>query len=304
MSKGSHERDKLADVHAHGDIEDDSSGGERDLAFLHVPYNGGHTMEKVAAFGNGPQATAMFKQVMLGIADAAPIRAPNGELWGAMYPGMLNMSSVGCPMYLTPPEYWPQDLAQAYFGDKKVFGTLRDPYERLVAFFRGQESRPSDYGGDFSQWFASCDVDSAIRHVLEEYLSASDPFAYACTYLPQVNYFGGEFGNASKFGITEAVDHRRSPLAQNEMLLRHGYDFQIEIADQMHVSGCNEVWSAAFTPYTRDLIRQVYADDFKLICETFGHCEDGDVCPICLPQMCPSNITKAGSPECVGATGM
>merc|ERR1719203_1489800 len=137
-----------------------------------------------------------------------------GELWGALYPELMNTSSVGCPMYMTPPSLWPEQLAQRYFGNKTVFGVLRDPYERLVAFFRGGEQTASmDYGGNMTQWLSTCDVDSAIRHMMEDYLrsSSADPYAHMCTYVPQSEYFGGPFG------IEVAVDNREFPNSANEV---------------------------------------------------------------------------------------
>merc|ERR1719461_1917339 len=163
----------------------------------------------------------------------------DAEVWAALNPKLTGTSNVGCPLSMTPPKYWSDDIAREYFGNKKVFGILRDPYERLVAFFRG--SVGDAYAGDFSKWLPTCDVNGAVNHMMKEYLRERDtnPFIHGCTFLPQSEYFEGEFG------IKIPVDNRRFPTSANELFAEHGYsNIRINTADCLHVNGCNEVWSA------------------------------------------------------------
>merc|ERR1712183_349534 len=92
------------------------------------------------------------------------IFAVNGaEYWGLFYPGLTEVSEVtGCHIYLTPQKHWPKALAAKYFGgNKKIFGILRDPYERLVAQFRGNIGKK--YGGDWGEFRKVCDVNGGIK---------------------------------------------------------------------------------------------------------------------------------------------
>merc|ERR1719330_181806 len=81
----------------------------------------------------------------------------DGEQWGMMIPELsLTSPHTGCPTYLTPQRYWPKDLQHRYFGNRTIFGMLRDPYERLAAIFRGNVNE--EYGGQFPQFIEKCDL--------------------------------------------------------------------------------------------------------------------------------------------------
>ena len=110
-------------------------------------------------------------------------------------------------------KHWPKDIAESYFSNKKIFGLLRDPYERLVAMFRGGVS---GYGGNFAEELKTCDVDSAVRKMMLQYLSG-DIYAEGCTFLPQAEFFD------PPFGITVPVDNRWFPDTANDVLAKHGY---------------------------------------------------------------------------------
>merc|ERR1719210_177473 len=145
--------------------------GKRDLVFQHIPYNFGHTIENVALAGssvwklmtlaldqddlNATQQQERWKYINT-------VRQPNAEVWGHLRPELNVRSNVtGCPLYFTPGKHWPKDVAEAYFGAKTIFGMLRDPYERLVAFFRG--SLGDTYGGWWPEFLKTCDVNGAVK---------------------------------------------------------------------------------------------------------------------------------------------
>eukprot|EP00440_Ansanella_granifera_P075779 gb/GFBE01082235.1/.p1 GENE.gb/GFBE01082235.1/~~gb/GFBE01082235.1/.p1 ORF type:complete len:337 (+),score=73.45 gb/GFBE01082235.1/:1-1011(+) len=263
------------------------------LVLMHLPYNFGHTLESVAMFGSGGSwqlASAMkvagdgSKSVEERLALLEASKQPNGEVWGHVHPLLQETSNVtGCPLYFTPGKHWPKEIAEAYFQDKTRFGMLRDPYERLVAQFRGNYR---GYGGQYDKFYETCDVNGAVRQMVETVLSG-DPYAEGCTWVPQAEYFD------APYGIMLPVDNRRFPNSANEMLVSHGYSHMfIQEQDILHVSGCNEVWAGDLDCETKALVKKVYARDFELLCKHFGYCDDNENCCLLgVPEMCPSNLT-------------
>lgn len=287
---------------------DDSVSDDRnqDLVFGHVPYNFGHTIEKVMAFGGGIFARARFgvlytrrgenmtesgspeeeQQAYAGLVNT--LTPKHATLWGMMEPMLHGTSSVGCPTYLTPPKHWPDHLAKDYLGTRTSFGMLRDPYERLVAIFRGAVGGQTGegYGGNYQEYADTCDVDGAVRQMLAKV--QEDPFAEGCAFLPQSEYFDGDLG------LKIPVDIREFPMSVNSLLETHGYGEElIKTGDIEHVTGCPEVWSAALSPDTRALVRKIYKRDFELLCKHFSYCDsDESTCMQYVPEMCPKNMTK------------
>jgi hypothetical protein len=279
--------------------------GHQDLVFMHMPYNFGHSIEKVALFPpeTSRDYTSKFIHYILGgygsstekddaaeqtLASMIEQRAkPGGRVWGHFHPALQQISNVtGCALYFTPQKYWPEDVARRYFGDQKVFGLLRNPYERVVAMFRGArmlKAGGDDYGTDFNaSYIDSCDVNSAIKEMMNNYIESGNQFESSCAYLPQAEYFDGPYG------ITVPIDNMRFPESMNEAYLEHGYDDHIRKQDIFHVYGCPEVWSADLDEDTKALVRRVYARDFELICTHFGQCDDRmDDCIRGVSWMCP-----------------
>lgn len=276
--------------------------GDRDLVFMHVPFNFGHTVEKVAAVGSGQQSMFKFSEALdkLGAWDgsirmkeesARNLTREFNLAWGHVSPLLQERNNVtGCPMYFSPQKYWPEDLAKEYFGDKTVFGVLRDPYERLVAFFRG--NTPT-YGFSDPELFATCDVNNAVKRVMKRYLAGGQAFANACSFVPQAEFFDGAHG------ITLPVDNREFPSSMNEVFREHGYgEMQIGNDDIFHVQGCSEVWSGDFDNETRALVREVYKRDFELLCRYFGYCDpEEDTCIWQVPTMCPQRVLQSRHPS-------
>jgi len=273
-----------------------------DLAFMHVPYNFGHTVEITRLY---PQELldGMFAPLIDGIHGekgddsmdtfdklatestlvAARRIKPDAEMWGHLDPDLQPISPVtGCGLYFTPQKYWPEDLAKKKFENKTVFGLLRDPYERLIAMFRGGFQ---DYGGADPKFFETCDVNGALQQMMSLAIESNDPFASACTFLPQAEYFDGPYG------ITLPVDNRRFPQSVNEVFEEHGYDERIHGQNIFHVTGCNQVWAGNLTAETRQMVKKVYARDFELLCKYFGYCDDEENdCITGVYHMCPENL--------------
>jgi len=196
----------------------------------------------------------------------------------------MAMSSVtGCPMYLTPQKHWPQGLREQYFGNRTVFGMLRDPYERMVAIFRGETGE--DYGGLYPDFFPTCDVSGAVKFMMRRYLRG-DKYSNGCVFIPQAEYFEGAHG------ITLPVDNRRFPDSMNKVYKAHGYNNTlISTPDILHVTACPDTWAADLDAEARQLVRQVYARDFELLCTHFGHCDSEEsTCIRGVPDMCPKSV--------------
>jgi len=292
----------------------DGEVGQGNLVFMHIPYNFGHTIEKVAMFKPGASIFQVMFFMFQGLGGFSNNRRTGdiaglwkkvnksmkagGVAWGHFNPDLSPvLKETGCSAYFSPQKYWPKELAQSYFGNKTVFGMLRDPYERLVAQFRGNAQLKfigQDYGTVFKQkYVSSCDVNNAIKEALKEYIASDNKFQSACTFLPQAEYFDGEFG------IKLPVDNRLFPDSMNKVFKEHNYTEQIKTADIFHVGGCPDVWAADLDAETRALVRQVFKRDFELNCKHFGYCNyEENTCIHGVPQMCPSS--QCGGGKCAG----
>jgi len=266
----------------------------RDLVLMHIPYNFGHTLELVAFLptaaldltdrpegstgGEGPSVLDKVVGAPQIIKDL--FKKPGGELWGHLNSELQAISNkTGCPMYYTPPKYWPSDLAERYFGDKQVFGLFRNPYERLVSIFRGNFE---GYGGNYGKLHDDCDINAAVKLMMNNYL-AGDQFANGCTFLPQTEY------TDMPHGVTLPIDLHTFPNSMNTVLAQHGFDnFNIRTKDIQHVTSCDDLWAGDLDNETRALVKQVYKRDFEFLCNAFEYCDQDE--PMCLqgvPNMCP-----------------
>jgi len=204
--------------------------------------------------------------------------------WGEFNPSLNMTSSVGCPMYQTPTKYWPQNLSHHYFGNRTVFGVLRDPYERLVAMFRGDAQ---DYGHFDKKFEESCDVNGAIKALMTKILAEGESFGNHCAFLAQSDYFEGYYG------IRLPIDGRRFPTSLNEAFKAHGYEQRINSSLIFHPKGCDDVWAGDLDDETKALVKKVYSGDFELICKHFNHCDDTEnVCIHEIPGNCPKKVSQ------------
>jgi len=255
------------------------SEGTRDLVFMHVPYNAGDTVAKVAALGHVGNAQYMVAFGLVKRPDTTKawqdIRAlaqPNPEFWADLNPDIQLLSSATggqCPMFYTPQKYWPTDLASQYFGSKTVFGIIRDPYDRLVSIFQGNEPLYPEYFPSASNNH-TCNVNGAVRRMIEDYKVA--PFAQWCRFLPQVEYFHGFYG------VKHALHLNDFPYSVNDLLANHGYD-NMNITDKDEVSlknsmngPCNHMTSGDLDTETKRMVKELYMDDFNLLCDEFDYC--------------------------------
>lgn len=269
----------------------------QDLVLMHIPYNFGHTVESVALLPTFMRdQIAMTKKMFVKASQSAGVggdsssvgalnlmKKPSGVAWGHFNMDLQGKNEkTGCDTYFTPPKYWPEEQAKKYFGNKTVFGMLRDPYERIVAMFRGNIK---GYGDVDDELHDSCDVNAGVKTILKRYLSGEDRFAAECTFLPQAEYFEG------KYGITLPIDNRKFPQSMNAVLKAHHYPWDIRQADVFHVSDCVDTWAGDLDEEARALVRKVYAKDFELLCKHFGYCDQEENCCIQgVHEMCPPKL--------------
>jgi len=278
------------------DLQKLSVENSHDLVVMHVPYNFGHTVEITRilppamldmVFSMSPEegvhGGSVNDKVDLAVPMVKQFAKPDSDLWGHFNPDLLMASEVtGCGLYYTPQKYWPRDIAEQYFGNKTVFGLLRDPYERLIAYFRGEFS---DYGGSFPELFKTCDVNGAVKKMMRMAINSTNPFMNGCTFIPQAEYFEG------RYGITLPIDNRRFPTSMNEAFAAHGYTEHIKTQNIGHVTGCNNMWAGDLDAETKQLVRQVYAKDFELLCKHFNYCDsEENVCLQQVEHMCPTKL--------------
>lgn len=236
------------------------------VVMAYVPYNFGHSV-------------AVQANDVMGIkwGDCGS-RSPRSDCIGN-----LKSLKTGCTLKYTPAKYWPEELAENYFGNKIIFGLLRDPYERMVAQFRG------DYRHKDPVLNAQCNVSEGVKRMMKEYLAnvnAGNPYVDDCQHLPQAEYFD------QPYGIMEAIDNRFFPQSMNAFFKNHGLDaLQLETSKIAHVSGCNNKWSGDLDPEARALVQKVYKRDFDLLCQKFQYCDlEHNTCVHGVPGMCPNKV--------------
>lgn len=286
----------------------------KDLVMVHMPCNFGHTIERDALMAKSiakfpglgsvpdPRVFMSFHAKTRG-EQWKRIRATvgeGGEVWGMMNPDLRTLSNItGCDMYYTPQQYWPEDLAASYFGNKTVFAMLRNPYDKLVNEFRMQLMVYSSvYSGEtrtdvsrregnmekekepYTTWYNTCDLNAWIKAEIAEY-QKGDKFRGNCHMLPQAEFFRG------KYGAKIAIDVARIPDSFNKVMKEHGYSIRMGDGHSISHNVFCEVSAWDLDEVALKLIQEVYAEDFELNCKHFGICGvDKKECVCNVPTMC------------------
>lgn len=264
---------------------------QQDLVFVHVPMNFGNSITEQVALGTGSKLS--YNEVTAaggkGWDYINSIALEDASFWGPMNPDLqvhsnwnggelLSDTAQGCPMYYTPQQFWPADLAQKFFGDKTVFGLLRNPYDRVLAFLRSQV-------GGVIQGFAfdnrTCDFGAKVKMMFDG--KASWPPALRCQLQPQAPFFEG------KNRITLPLGLEDFPMNAQKLLEDHGYSsVHLDPNEMHHVAGCDNTWGMDLDAETKAILKNYYAKDFDLMCKVFGQCDtDHASCCKRVPGMCP-----------------
>lgn len=280
---------------------------KHDLAFVHVPMNFGRMVERAALEGNREEETPFIlygsfnaKTLKEQWEQISSVQGAGGQVWGTMYPELRMVSNYsGCNLVYEPPKHWPAELAQAYFGARRPFGLLRDPYDRLISEFRDQASGGGKQAVDFKRsevseregsleregpeyqaLYSNCDINGWVKAEMRHY-KAGDQFRGNCHLLPQAEYF------EHPHGISLPIDMRLLPDSFNAEMERHGYAMQLKIAGMRHNWSCSKLSVWDLDDESKRLIREVYAADFDLLCRHFGYCDNQELtCLAQIPFMC------------------
>lgn len=274
-----------------------------ELVMVHIPCNFGHTIEAVALNPIGLQLGEAFMSFNAETREAQwqHIRraaGPGAQIWGMMNPDLrIRSEATGCDLYYTPQYFWPRELAARYFGNKTVFGMLRNPYDKIVNEFRMQlmvyssvftaetradvsrrEGHLEKEREPYTTWYKTCDVNAWVKAELAKY-KTGDKFRGNCHLLPQADFFRGEYGVSLAIGVAEV------PLSFNKAMEEHSSPIRMN-EEVGHNTLCNvSAWS--LDEESVALIQEVYAEDFELNCQRLGTC-DTEIKECCcrVPQMC------------------
>jgi len=284
--------------------------GNTDLQFIHVPCTFGHTVEESGIGGHLDPASiaailesdidslkndkeAAF-QKLSGAAGAG------GMLWGELNPDLRAISEeTGCNLFYTPPSMWPADVAERQLKGKQAFSMLRDPYDRMANEFRMQcegidsaflllsrhdvsarEGHMEREEDEYKRFYEDCDVNGYLQKELTQVL-AGDRYRTNCHLLPSADY------ESTPYGKVEWIDERGIPESFNDFM--SSKNATPRMGSSLHNYKCNDVSAYSLDEVTKALIKKVFAKDFKLQCEKFGHCDEDEMfCHENIPNMCGS----------------
>jgi len=292
--------------------------GKRDLSFIHIPINFGQSIERVGLNGEREQEVPFLIQPSFQAKkeqnkwNAIHIaKGPGGEIWGQMNPDLRPVSNVtGCNLFQTPQKYWPEDVAASYLSGRRAFGLLRDPYDKIVGEFRQQASgggravtdlkrkEISEREGtveresqEYLDFYSTCDLNGWVKAELTR-IKQGDQFRGNCHLLPQSEYF------EHPHGISLAIDNRLLPESFNQAMEDHGYNMRMDSSSIHHNWSCNKLSAWSLDEEAKELIKEVYASDFKLLCKTFGYCDSEELtCMQQLPMMCGGSPYDNPTPQ-------
>ena len=288
---------KVNSTNAKAMVEVNATPLNTNLQFIHVPCTFGHTVEE-AGVGQldvlkisailASDLEMLWANKAAAFATLNSVKGEGGMLWGELNPDLQAVSSeTGCNLYYTPPSMWPKDVQERQLQGKQLFSMLRDPYDRMANEFRMQcqgidsafelltrpavslrEGHLEREGAEYLKYYLTCDVNGYLQSELTKYL-AGDRYRGNCHLLPSAEYA------SSPFGEVEWVDERGIPESFNDFMTSKNASPRMTAS--LHNFECNDVSAWSLTEKTKKLIRQVYAEDFKLACKVFGHCDDHEM---------------------------
>jgi hypothetical protein len=265
-----------------------TKANHKDLVFVHVPMNFGSAIALSAAVGSGSN---LYDQLTTAAESGWPkvskMVDPEYPVWGRFNPDLQGNSHLGYPMYYTPSKYWPDDLWTTYFVNKKPFGILRDPYERILALFRTSTSQvDASRGWDFRDDRRNCaeELNEFVKINLNPLVMHNTQHPKNVDFHVQADYFEGDIP-------IQVLDMDSFPQSANELLQKHGYNVSMGVGDMFHYHGCDDAFVDDLNAESKNLIEVYYARDFKLRCDKLGHCDKTQHhCVVQSPGMCPKRL--------------
>jgi hypothetical protein len=223
-----------------GDGEDttlflyDCRSGKR-LLFVHIPKNAGSTIEDLA-FGSGVKWGRHFQP--------HPNTLPDGNT---------------CSGWHTPPAYLP--YPNPYEG-AEVFCVTRDPTDRLLSEYRYLLSVKWGDNNPRLRTAPECS-ELGLNNFVSQTLTLmqqGQTFISDCHFTPQSMFIWGP----NKQWCKNVVRIKDLPDGFNNLMDSKGY-FAVKLGKQKHNSKadkCENLSVNSFWPETKNLIKQVYAQDF------------------------------------------
>jgi hypothetical protein len=210
------------------------------LLFLHIPKNAGTTIEDIS-----------YRQgIQWGRHDTADRmrnanRMPDGN---------------NCNGWHTPPSHypWPNPYESA-----DVFCIVREPKDRLMSEYRYLLSTPQGHRNPRLRTAPEC-TEAGLNNFLSLSLRMMLPpqsqlYISDCHFLPQSKFIW----EGQKQWCTNVIRISDLPYGFNSVMAEKGYP--IRLGAEKHNSKsyrCPGLSTGSFSPETKQLIRQVYAEDF------------------------------------------
>jgi len=253
----------------------ETTEGESELAFVPVPQNYPYMIAGLR-LGKYLHDERMKKELLHDFSIKPQAENPDAnpevwQLWGHACPMLRAVSLVtDCHLADTPPSYWPEMFAERYFGSKVSFAVLHDPYTRVVDFFKENLHL-------FPMESEICDIDTVVSKMLGRWI-AGERFEYDCALTPQSYYVEG------KYGAKLLIDARNMTNSLEKVMKKHSYEYNRDafahvLARRQQDTGahCQQLWAGSLNHDSKKLIKYVYEDDFKLLCDNFGYCDSDEM---------------------------
>jgi len=216
------------------------------LELVHIPKNAGSSVE------------------MAGLAHAI-----NWGIFSLNYEGYQVMPDGNlCSRYHVPPALFASKPSP--YLNRHTFCVTRDPVDRALSEYKFLLVQP--WGPTFADvyqnglyTYPACS-DEGLNHFVQTALMAyqsGSRYLDDCHHLPQVDYIYGQDGSQ----MCEHILRLDSLSADFEVLMaQYGYPVRIGGFNQLDSSDtCNDLTRQAFTHQTLQMLRTVYADDFRLL---------------------------------------
>jgi len=215
------------------------------LEFVHIPKNAGTSIE------------------LAGV--------ESGIFWGfysLQFQGYQSMpDGTFCSRYHVPPT-----LVQGHnpYSSARLFCFSRDPYERAVSEYVYLLSIPwaAEYADAYKNGlleYPECSpegLNNFVQTSLFEYKSGRK-FIDDCHHLPQTVYMFDEQGKQICDDILRTGD---LPDAFDRLMIKHGYPARMPTERRLATADvCEGLGVVSLTEATRQLLQEVYADDFRLL---------------------------------------
>jgi len=215
------------------------------LVFVHIPKNAGTSVE------------------LAGIVS--------GINWGSMhlhFAGYQKMPDGNtCSRYHVPPRHL---HGPNPYSSGNLFCLVRNPFDRAVSEYKYLLT--ANWGQQYSETFSTglfehprCSTEG-LNHFVESALKSyrkGSRYIDDCHHVPQVEFVYGEDGSQL---CNDVLRFEELPLAFDNLMQEHGYPVRLgSFRDGDSSATCKNLSSSDFSAETRQLILEVYKDDFRLL---------------------------------------